>query len=423
MAEKYTLDNGAVLLLDPIETSEAVSIGIWLNVGSRDEREDEHGLAHFTEHMLFKGTPRRSHYDIALEVDSVGGEINGATGKEHTYYFINAASEHASKACDILTDLCLNSSFDEEEFEKERHVILDEIDMAFDDPDDYVSELYSGVLWGREPFGLPVIGNREEILQVQLADLKRFYRTNYLAGQLVVSLAGKMDREAMVERVERLLEPYEANRGDPAIPGVRSKPEPHTGRNVSHRDIEQVYFLCGREGYSYRNENRYALALLNSIFGNCLSSRLFQRVRERMGLCYSIASSTMSFSDVGEFAVSFSTSVKNLSRVLDAVNGELKLVRNGDVTQEELETAKRRFKGNYMLAKESNEWKMAKMAMQELFFGRLIPYDETLRKIEAVSLVDVNRVAQDLFSARTFSIASVGPEDQQKYLDGFQFSF
>ena len=465
MPEKHIMGKGAVLLVDPIRTSEAVSIGLWLNTGSRDEGEREHGFSHFTEHMLFKGTGKRSHYDIALEIDGAGGEINGATGKENTNYFINSSSEYALNALNILTDMYFNSVFDKDEFEKERAVILDEIDMSFDDPDDYVGELYSGVLWGRIPFGLPVIGEREHIEKAAVKDLKRFYRRHYLEERLIVSVAGKVDPAEIRREVARLLRrrregagaeeskvrsrPPRAQSPSPSASRSRSpssrattpssrpmspemarpsshgrrKPKALKGRRVVSRDIEQVYFICGREGYGYRDENRYPMALFNTILGNSFSSRLFQRVREKLGLCYSIASSATSYSDVGEFSVSFATSGKNLPRVLDAVNRELTLVKCGDITDAELEMAKRRFKGNYVLAKENNEWKMVKMAMQEMLYGRLIPYDETLMKIDKVTLDDVNKVGGEMLSSSAFSIASVGPREQHKYLEGFRFTF
>jgi predicted Zn-dependent peptidase len=474
MPEKYLLGKGTVLLLDPIQTSDAVSIGLWLNTGSRDEGEREHGFSHFTEHMLFKGTEKRSHYDIALDIDGAGGEINGATGKENTNYFINSSSEYALRALDILTDMYFNSTFDKGEFDKERAVILDEIDMSFDDPDDYVGELYSGVLWGRIPFGLPVIGEREDIEKVTVRNLKKFYKRHYLEERLIVSAAGKIDPAEIRREVERLLKrqaekdgsngpgtrgvqsraststpsttislssirpPEAAPRSSRALPSKaaltsattpssascrRRKPKALKGRRVVSRDIEQVYFICGREGYGYRDENRYPMALFNTILGNSFSSRLFQRVREKLGLCYSIASSATSYSDVGEFSVSFSTSGRNLPRVLDAVDRELALAKNGDMTRDELEMSKRRFRGNYVLAKENNEWKMVKMAMQEMLYGRLIPYDETLMKIDKVTLDDLNRVGEEILSSSAFSIASVGPREQHRYLEGFQFTF
>jgi predicted Zn-dependent peptidase len=453
------MGKGTILLVDPIRTSEAVSIGLWLNTGSRDEGEHEHGFSHFTEHMLFKGTRKRSHYDIALEIDGAGGEINGATGRENTNYFINSSSEYALGALDILTDMYFGSVFDKDEFEKERAVILDEIDMSFDDPDDYVGELYSGVLWGKIPFGLPVIGERERIERAEVRNLRRFYRRHYLEERMIVSVAGKVDPAEIRRQLGRLLRrrregspsedresrsrstgarssgarsassppslagPSPSRTSPPPSPTGRRKPKALMGRRVVSRDIEQVYFICGREGYGYRDENRYPMALFNTILGNSFSSRLFQRVREKLGLCYSIASSATSYSDVGEFSVSFSTSGKSLPRVLEAVDRELALVKNGDITGAELEMAKRRFRGNYVLAKENNEWKMVKMAMQEMLYGRLIPYDETLMKIDKVTLDDVNRVGGEMLSSSEFSIASVGPREQRRYLEGFQFTF
>jgi predicted Zn-dependent peptidase len=402
----------------------------------------------------------------------MGAEINGATGKENTNYYVNASADRALEALDILIDMYCCSDFDRREFEKERAVILDEIDMSYDDPDDYVGELYSGVLWGRIPFGLPVIGEREDIETASVKNLERFYRKHYLPGRMIVSVSGRVDGEELRRALERLLRkcagdsgpadrakgaggprgrtprtagrtptarsasaPPQAGRSPKTAssallsgskapaPNGRNKPDALRGRRVVSRDIEQVYFICGRDGYGYRDENRYPMALFNTMLGGSFSSRLFQKVREKLGLCYSISSSAASFSDVGEFSVSFSTGGKNLMKVLEAVNRELALVKKGDLTRAELETAKSRFKGNYALAKENNEWKMVKMAMQEMLYGRLIPYDETLMKIERVTLDDVNRVGGEMLSSAAFSIASVCPREQNRYLAGFEFTF
>jgi predicted Zn-dependent peptidase len=423
MSKKIVISKNLVLLIDPIKTSEAFSAGLWLNLGSRDEKDHEHGFAHFTEHMLFKGTKKRSHYDIALEIDSVGGEINGATGKENTYCYVNIASEYLKKALDILTDMYFNSSFKEKEFENERRIILDEIDMSIDDHDDYVFELFTRTLWKNMPFGLSVMGEKKDIQDVSIKGLRNFYKKNYHSCRMILSAAGRFSENELQREAESMLKYLNGENEAKYIHEERDKPVPTTGACIQCRDIEQVYFVCGREGYSYRDENRFGMALLNMILGSSFSSRLFQKVREKRGLCYSIASSLTCYSDVGEFTIGFSTSMKNLPFVLDAINNELKLFKGGDIKQEELERAKGRYKGNYILAKENIEWKMVKMALQEMAYGRLIPYDETLKKVESVTLEDLNRMAGDVFNGDRFSFASVGPSGQEKYLKDYHFSF
>jgi len=423
MSKKIIISNGVVLLIDNIPASNAVSVGLWLNIGSRDEKKHDHGISHFTEHMLFKGTRKRSYYNIAQEIDSAGGEINGATSKENTHYYVNITSEYFKKALDILIDMFFNSSFDKKEFDKERFVILDEIDMSVDDPGDYVFDIFARALWGSHPFGLPVIGEKEAIKKIRIEDLKHYYKNNYIAPAMIISAAGNVNEMELQRESEACLKQLNTENKVVYQKDNREKPESITRNVTVNRDIEQVYFICGRDGYSCRDENRFPMALLNMILGSSFSSRLFQKVREREGLCYSIGSSSASYSDVGEFTISFSTSVKNLPFILDAINNELKLIKSENISKEELENAKGRFWGSYVLAQEINEWKMVKMAVQEMMFGRLIPYNETLHKIKSITLEDLNRVAVDVLTGEKFSFASIGPEGKEKYLKGFKFSF
>ncbi len=423
MSKKIVFDNGPVLLYDDIPSSKAVSVGLWLNLGSRDEKIEEHGFSHFTEHMLFKGTDKRSYYDIAQEIDSKGGEINGTTGKENTNYYVNISSEYLRLALDILFDMFFHSSFDREEFEKERLVILDEIELSIDDHDEYVSDIFSKLLWGEHSLGFPVIGEEKSIKKVRIEDLRNFYKKNYIPLQAIISVAGRIDGLKLHQEVELLLEKIHAESVMEYSLNNREPPLPKTGGITVNRNVEQVYFICGRDSYSYSDENRYAFALLNIILGSSFSSRLFQRIREKQGLCYFISSSSVSYYDTGEFTINFSTSVRNFPKVLEAVNEELKLVKRGDIKKEELENAKGRYRGNYILAQESNEWKMTKMALQQIMFGRLIPYDETLRKIEHVTLEDLNRIASELFLGENFGFSCIGPKGIEKCLDNFKFSF
>lgn len=423
MQKKFVLDSGPTLLIDSIEKSDAVSIGVWIDLGSRDEEEHEHGFAHFTEHMLFKGTNRRNYHDIALEIDAMGGEINGATGKENTYYFVNIASEYCESALDILIDMFFNARFLKDEFEKERRIILEEIDTSMDDPDDYVHDLFSSSLWGNGSFGLPVIGRKEEIQTASLKNLRTFYRAHYRVDRMIISAAGRINEQEFIGRTEDILARY-MERG--ITRGFRNRggpPDEELKNCIMHKGIEQVHFVCGTKGYSYREEDRYAFGLFNMILGSSFSSRLFQKIREKRGLCYSIASAASSYSDVGEFMISFTTSVNHLPRILEAVQGELSLVKRGDITPEELERAKNKFKGNYILAKESNEWKMVRMALQEMVYKRLVPFEETLQKVSDVTVDDLCRVIADTLRSDRFCFASIGPKGQERYLKEHRFCF
>jgi predicted Zn-dependent peptidase len=422
MSEKVVLDNGATLLLEPVPSSEAVSIGLWINLGSRDEKPHEHGCAHFTEHMLFKGTKNRSPFDIALEIDSLGGEINGVTGKENTYYYVNVAAEHYQKALDVLLDMFFNPLFNIRDFETEKGIILDEIILSMDDPEDFLNELFSRTLWDNHPIALPVMGEKQDIENLSRETLLKFYQNHYTLEKLIISAAGNLQMKDFRAATEELLLRHGHKSPASSLEANRVKPSPCMKSSIEDRPVEQVYFMCGSEAFGYHDERRYAMILLNMIVGSSFSSRLFQRIRERMGLCYSISSGFSSFSDTGEFTISFSCNVSNLPFVIDAIRKELKLIIKGDITGEELERAKDRFYGNYILSKESVEWKMVKMAAQQIIYGAPIPFSKTLEKIRSVTIDDIYELAEAFFKGRSFSYASVGPPEQRKYLEGLSLS-
>jgi predicted Zn-dependent peptidase len=316
-----------------------------------------------------------------------------------------------------------NSSFSIDEFEKEKFVIIDEINMSIDDPEDFVSDLFAEALWGKHPLGLPVLGKREDVGSVSTDEIFKFYKNHYTKDDLIISVAGNVDSAEFQQVVEQLL--YSSNIRSPKVATniERNNPVSKYSSSIENRDIMQVNFLCGVEGFGYRDPRRYPVVLLNLIVGNSFSSRLFQKIREEKGLCYSISSGSTSFSDTGEFVISFSTNLKNLPSVLEELDRELKLILEDGISEEELALAKDKFKGSYILAKESIEWKMMKMAVQELMLGELISYEETFHKIADVSRDDIQEITWELFGNKKFSFASVGPWGQEKHLKGFQFSF
>jgi predicted Zn-dependent peptidase len=423
MPEKIITNDGVRILIDPITTSEAVSIGAWIDLGSRDEGESEHGFAHFIEHMLFKGTKRRSAYDIAAQIDRIGGEINGSTGKENTYFFVDAQAAYWKRSLEILLDMYCNSSFAIDEFEKEKLVILDEINMSIDDPEDFVSDLFAEALWGEHPLGLPVLGKRENVGSVSTDEIVTYYKNHYTKDSLIISIAGNVDATEVQQFVEQHLHSCNIKSSKVITNIERDKPVSKCSTSIENRDIMQVNFLCGVEGFGYRDPRRYPVVLLNMIVGNSFSSRLFQKIREEKGLCYSISSGSTSFSDTGEFVISFSTNLKNLPSVLEELDQELKLILEDGISEEELALVKDKFKGSYILAKESIEWKMMKMAVQELMLGEIISHEETIHKISGVKLGEVEEIVWELYGRRKFSFAAVGPWGQEKHLKDFQFSF
>lgn len=428
--EKQRLKNGIMLLVDPVPGSEVASIGLWLDRGSRDENRGEHGYTHFTEHMLFKGTAKRSPLDIALEIDGMGAEINGSTSHEHTCFYINTAGVHLRKAVEILADMYGGSLFDLSEFEKEKLVILGEIGMSFDDPEDYVNQMFSRIIWPGHGLGAPVMGEEADVRNTTLEKLRAFYQKNYTTDRLILSAAGSVDRDLLAGAAEACF----GNRpglppGDPSEKMSpegdrgRQKPIPGNGGRSEFREIEHVYLVCGTEGYGFRDGRRYPLILLNMVLGGSFSSRLFQRIREDRGLCYAISSSLSSFTDTGEFTIGFSTLPGNLRAVLDELNVQIRGVREYGIGEEDLELSKKRFHGNYVLARENVEWKMTRMALEEMAFGRIFPYDEVLHKINRVTADDTAEVAADILRADRFCLASLGPEEHRRVLEDWIFDF
>lgn len=420
MPERIEIDKSFILLFDEVPGSETLSIGLWADVGSRDEDKDQMGYCHFVEHMLFKGTDRRSHYDIALEIDTAGGEINGVTDKEQTYFYVNVSSETHTTGLDILSDIFFSPNFNVEDFEKERSVILDEIEMIEDNPDDFVYELFSRTMWGDNPLGNPVVGTRKTVSNAKIDRVRKFYEQYFPSGKVILSIAGGINKESILNSVERYFDLHLKSRSRNIKKKNRERPSFHPSVSVVNRDIEQIYCILGTESVPSNDERRYALYLLNLILGASFSSRFFQKIREKMGLCYSISTSNTGFSDTGEFSISFTTSRKNLSSLLEALKEEMGDIIVNGVREEELERARMKFRGNYILAKESNEWRMARMAYQELIFGRLIPYEETLKKIEEVELEDVRSLAESILR-KGFVVASIGPKGHGKIFAGEGF--
>lgn len=421
MQKRYELPGGSTLVLNYAKYSETVSIGFWVKIGSRDELSNEFGFSHFIEHMLFKGTRKRSGSGIAFEVDGMGGEINGATSKEFTYYYINVARDYFEKGIDILSDIFFNALFDDADFIKEKNVVIDELEGSKDDPEEYINDLFSITLWGESSFGMPVIGSREVIENSEVKHLRNFYRRYYCPANLVVSVSGGVDPDTVYKTVVKYIDEYCKEKD--CTTAKRNKPNARIKRNFEERNIEQFYFIMGRESYSYGDRDRFPMILFNSILGGSFSSVLFQEIREKLGLCYSISSTYLIYSDVGEFTVGFSASPKNAPKVLDVLNNVLKKIKLGGIGLSDLERAKKRFYGNMMLAMESNEWIMSRMAVNEIMYGRIVPIEEVKRRVTDVVMDDIYRVAEDTLDSGFFSMSSIGPVKVISKLKDFSLEF
>ncbi len=405
MVNKTTLENGIQVITEEVPSVHSVSVGIWVEAGSRDEGREENGISHFIEHMLFKGTRRRSARQIAREIDSVGGVLNAFTSKEFSSFYSKVLAEHLPLALDILFDLYLNSTFSPEELEKERRVIIQEISMVEDTPDEYIHDLFSESFWPRHPLGLPILGRLETIEHLKRIQLKEFFARNYLKVQPVLVAAGKLKHDDLLRPVERCLGEVRPRRKErPGRP-----PRAHPRVLLKNKKLEQVHLLLGTQGFSATHPKRYVFSVLNTILGGGMSSRLFQEIREDRGLAYSVYSFLSSFKDSGMIGVYVGTGEKTVPEVLKIVMREMKKLSQDSLKEKELRSAKEQLKGNLLMSLESTDSRMGRLAKSEIYFHRFIPTSEIIDGIEQVTADEVGELAQQLFLPGSLSLTALGP--------------
>ena len=410
---KTILENGIRILTKEMPCLHSVSMGVWVNVGARDESPAENGLSHFIEHMIFKGTKKRTAFHIAKEFDAIGGQTNAFTAMEGTCYHAKVMDTHLETMVDILTDIFLNSVFDAEEVEKERMVILQEIGMIEDSPDEYVHHLSGSTYWGDNPLGRPVIGNRNNIASFNAKVIQDFFRRFYQPEQIVISAAGNLKHDRFVDLVGPAFESVRSGIGLPqrTTPGGRSKVELH------HRELEQAHLCLGAKGLSITDPRRYAYSLMNTIFGGNMSSRLFQNIRERRGLAYAVFSFITSYIDTGMFGVYAGIEPKNAKEAAALILEEIRKLKKERVDSGELHDAKEYLKGNIMLASENNDNQMVRIAQSETHFGRNIHLQEILDSVEAVTEDEILELAENLFGSNQFALTLLGPVTEPKAFD------
>ncbi|MCG3116332.1 MAG: insulinase family protein [Candidatus Manganitrophus sp. SA1] len=408
MVRKVVLDNGMRIVAEKMASVKSVSIGLWVNVGSRDEEAHEHGISHFLEHMFFKGTEKRSAKEIAREIDAIGGELNAFTSRETTTFYAKVLDDHLSKAVEILSDNFHHSTFEPREIEKEKQVVIEEIKMVEDDPEDLVHDLYTKDIWKGNTLGRPILGTVETISGMTRKKILRFLKRAYDPKQIVVSVAGHFDLPPLMKALEKAFGKYSAKEID-LHPRLAPQMSPHF--QVKKRNLEQVHICIGTQGLPHRHPDRYALYVLNTILGGSVSSRLFQEVRERRGLAYSIYSYPSSYQDGGLFTVYAGTGAKNAPKVIVLILKEFKRLKEKGVDPVELEKAKNHIKGSLMLSMESTSSRMSKLAKDELYFGRHFSLEEVVREINRVSLDQVQQLAKVLFDSKHLSLTALGKID------------
>jgi predicted Zn-dependent peptidase len=395
MIVKEVLDNGLTLLTEAMPHVRSVAIGVWVKRGSRHERLEQTGLSHFIEHMVFKGTKARSAEAIASEVDSIGGHMDAFTAKEYAAFHLKVLDEHLPLAVEILGDIVMNPLFDRLEMAKEKKVIFEEIKMVEDTPDDLVMELFSQAFWPDHPLGRPILGTRQSVAGFDRDEMAAFFRSVYHPGNIVIAAAGNLDHRKVSALIHRHF-------GDLA-PGkmTRPKAQPPTARAAivtrSKKELEQVHVCLGTPAFRQGHEDRFGSYILNTVLGGSMSSRLFQNVREKRGLVYSISSGVSSYSDAGSFTIYAGTSLDSIDEVVRLTIEELRRMKGEDVPAVELRRAKDHLKGSLMLSLESTGSRMNSIARQEIYFGRQLGLDETLASIEGVEAGDVRRIANQIF--------------------------
>jgi len=407
MIRKQILDNGLTLLTESMSEVRSVSIGVWLRRGSRDEPARLNGISHFIEHLVFKGTATRSAREIALAMDSVGGQIDAFTSKEYTGFYAKVLDQHLDEAVDLLADIVQHPAFDAEEIERERQVVLEEIRMVDDTPDDVIFDLFSGKFYPRHALGLPIQGTTGTVSALTRRQLLNFFRRSYRPEHMLVVAAGNVQHGRLAKMVRRAFRGL--TRGG-RVEAPARRPRPHCGKVTrAKNELAQLHLLLGFPAFRSDPAGRYALYVLNTLLGGTMSSRLFQRIREERGLAYSVYSSLSGYRDSGHLLIYVATNPSSGAEVIRLALEELRKLRDHGPTKDELEVAREHLKGSLMLSLEQTSSRMSNLARQEMYLGRQQTLNETLRRVAGVRASAVHHAAGEVMQGGRAALAAVGP--------------
>lgn len=404
MCEEFVLSNGLRVVAEYIPHFPSVTVGLWIGAGSMYETPEENGLSHFVEHMLFKGTESRTTRQIAVEMDAIGGQVNAFTAKECTCYYAKVIAEHLPRAMELLSDLLLNAKMDEAEFEKEKSVILEEIAMCEDTPEDLVSDLLAEAYFGDHALSRPILGHHDQIASVTREALMKFRQKHYRPDNTVLAIAGQYDRKELEMLAEKYLGGWQAE-GQPQELELFVPQEPRVIKRK--KDIEQVHICLQYPGVAQIDDDLYPMSVMNNLFGGGMSSRLFQRIREEMGAVYSVYSFPSTYTHCGTMTVYAGTSPDMAQKVVNELHEEIHKLVEGGVTDEEFDMAKEQLKVSYVLGLESSSSRMSSIGRSKLLQGHPVDPQEVIRKIEAVTKADVERVIRNIFT-KPCAAAAVG---------------
>ena len=386
----------------------SASIGIWADIGSAAESNEQRGISHLVEHMLFKGTARRTARQIAEEMDGVGGNLNAFTDKESTCYYAKVMDQHLPLAVDVLSDMFLHSKFDQSELGKEQNVVLEEIKMYDDSPDEMIHDLFIQTMWEGSNLGAPTIGFAETVTAVSPADLREHMKRHYAPNSVVVAAAGNVEHEAVVALIADAFTGFEGTCTLPAVESPRATPN----SLFRHKDSEQAYVVLGTPGLSVRDERRYVLSVLDTILGGGMSSRLFQEIREKRGLVYTVYSFQAAYRGAGLFAVYAGTSPQKVSECVSVIGDQFAQLREKTVGEAELRLAKEHIKGSLTLSLESTSSRMIRLGRSEFSLGRQLTTEEIEEKIEAVTAEEIRVLAHELLQEDRLGLCVLGPVDE-----------
>ncbi|NLW57111.1 MAG: insulinase family protein [Firmicutes bacterium] len=418
MIKRATLDNGLPVVCEQIPYVRSVSIGFWVACGSRNETMHEQGISHLIEHMAFKGTKNRTAREIAESIDAVGGHLNAFTTKEYTCFYVKLLDRHFRLGLDLLADLVINSVFSPEELEKEKNVVLEEVKMYEDSPDELVFELFTQALLQDHPLGHSILGTPESIKQLNRDALLQYKERYYTPHNSCLAIAGNFDFDGIIKESNHFWHKLTGEFHPQPEQTFKIQGQDH----IRFKDTEQVHLCLGTPGFSRQDSNRYALVVLNSILGGSSSSRLFQTLREERGLVYVTGSYYSAFRDLGLFSIYAGTSLRHYEEVLTLIRKELFSLQENLVSEEELNRVKEQIKGNMWLGLENTSNRMGRLAKGELFYGRYISPEEELAQIEQVTREDLQRVAQMLFTPAQLTLAAIGPFPQAETISGLLVS-
>ncbi len=418
--KKTVLENGLTVLSERHSEFRSLSMGIWVKVGTRHETLEEAGVSHFLEHMLFKGTKKRTALEIAQQVDRVGGEFNAFTSREHTCFHLLLLDRDGSLGLDILSDILLDSQFKREEIERERKVILQEISMVEESPEELAHDLFFEMIYGSHGLGKPILGTTQSIRKMERNRLIDFFHTHYRPEQLVLAVAGDLSHESVLKKIKSLKKPHWPGRSR-FVPNLnlgpsRFAPEFHSGFWWVERPTEQVHLIWGVPGPHYSSQDRFAAFLLNVYLGGGMSSTLFQEIREKNGLAYSVYSCLSPFVDSGVFSIYAATGMNQIPLCLRLVEECVEKIKKKALSKKELRVIQDNLKGTILLSSDSVESRMSSIAKNDIFLGKYASVAEVCREIDAVTPNDLKRVANEIFKDDRRSIIALGPKPSPSIL-------